>query len=212
MNNIKTLIATAVLLVVGFTASAQSPQARFNPRNFLGNNQAVLITNNATVNFGDSLVPYTNNAGITVYSLTNTYTTNYTSGVTGTNANVYFGQAWIDVPSYCDANGKNPSLALAIALAGNTARSTNIVTVTVQRLLTFTPNTTNNFVDINTTNQFQVAFWGLGTNNTTALLTNMPDAFVQGAAGFRVAKLATTDSSAAASLWVQCLQINGYAP
>lgn len=147
---IKSLLVVVLLLMLALPSSA----ANFFSRPFL-QGWSLIISTNATINYGDTNVPFASAANTNLlFSLTNTYipatftsvtATNYftnnmggasgwwTNSMTTNTAIGSWGTAWHDVPVVCNANGDVAnSLALTIAI-----RSTNAVTGTNRMTFTF---------------------------------------------------------------------------
>ncbi len=213
------------LLGLGLCLSANAQNYR--SVDLLSGNQSFFLTNAATIKYNDSLVGITNAQGTAVYSLTNLYSTSgfNASNTNLTNANVFFGQAWVDVPVWSDRNGNDASLSISYSALGLTARSTNTVTLTFARVMKGTQSgltgtnaylngTPIYFVDTNSADEFVFSY----TNSTgTApipvnIMTNIPTAFMQGSWGIRLQSIASTDNGAAAAYAIQYLGVSGYQP
>lgn len=206
MKFLKYLIVSLAVLVLPLTAPAQN----FHAIDMLGGARSFQLTNNATVNYNASLVPFTNLLGGTVYSLTNLYSTNgiITPGTVLTNSSTWANTAWIDVPVFSDRNGNAAAAAFALAWIGDTAKSTNTITITLAKL---TKNNAGVFVPGTQT----ADKWTLllsGSQAAGAMVTNVPAALIQGAAGLRVNSIGLSDGSGAASLNITAMSINGYVP
>lgn len=220
----KRLISLLVLMVLAVTVSAQT----FQYRSFLGPNLSIQLTNTATTGstytYGDSSIWYSNSQGVAVLSLTSYYSTNgFTAAAQAnyqTNANVTYGQAWYDVPSFSDRNGNNASITFSVS-GTSSARGTNAIVCTLVKLLKKDPGTQELSMptaSMGTANEwtFGTDFAGLSfTNQVSNLITvstNLPSAFVQGAAGFRVKTITFADNQAAATFTLQSMGIGGYVP
>lgn len=198
-------IAVAVMALAG-SAISQT----FVARSFLADNQAVWLTNLTTTTYADIGVPFTNAVGGAVYSLTNLYSTNslIAPGTLYTNSNVYYGQAWYDVQGFSDRNGNNASASISLYGVGSTTRSTNTLTLTfvkMQKLVNNIPT----LASTDAQSQFVVA---ITPNGTTAIgvTTNVPTAFMQGAAGIRLKTIVSADDGAAGGFYLQSATLGGY--
>ncbi len=207
----KKLFVSIALAIVVVTSYGQNMQ-NFVAKDFLAGAQAVFLTNNTTTAYGDVGVPYTNQSGAAVYSLTNSYSTNGLTapGTLYTNQYLYYPAAWQDVPSFSNNNGDNASAALTISLVGTTASTTGSMTFTFVQMLgknasgLTTPATATN-------NKFIIAVVPTGTTLLT-MSTNIATAQMQGSAGWRLSSIVEPNNAAAGGVMLKAVTLNGYQP
>jgi len=200
------------MLLLGGRADAQ----QFHSFDFLGGNRSVYITNNTTINFGDTNVMYTNVLGVAVFSNTNLYTTNALGSAgpytTFTNASLYFGNAWSDVGGFSDRNGNAAQAAIGVSYIPGNARSTNSVTFTFGKLMIsgYTNGSPVYVVGTQPSDKWSFALTNAASVANVATVTNIPTALMQGAAGLRLISTVTADNGAASFFNVTTLNLQGY--
>lgn len=207
----KKLIASLLLA----TSLASIKAQEFRSVDFLGSHGPVILFNSNTVLYGAVSVPYTNNIAtanwytngvlpIVVFSMTNLYSTNFLlSSTSFTNANIgQFDPAWIDAKLAPDRNGGIGKAALAVSVSGVDAIGTNTITFIVEKLTRqWNPSSSTwTYIPGNTTADqwtFSIAptFASAGNTTSTTLVTNVPDAMVQGSWGLRVQSIAVNSNS-----------------
>lgn len=218
----KVLIALSVLAAL--SASALDPVNN----SFFGGNKAIIITNNSTVNFGDSAVFYVAPNRIGLFSglsnniLPNAYSAAgsqvafdsplatswyYTNSVTANSINNLNPNAWSDIPCGSDRNGNQVAANIAVTFNGiNNANTTNLVTFTIGRIC--------DGVNVSTVSNEKITMAQALANGTTAVTysTNLPSTFVQGATKLRLLSIAVNNVSSSSYVIVSNVTLNYFSP
>jgi hypothetical protein len=208
--------------VVMLTSLASFGQT-FKYVSFLGGNQSVYLTNNVALSYGDTLVAYTNVMGVSVYSLTNLYTTAAFTAATlaavVTNSNTTFPAAWLDVSAFANKSGdivSGGAYALSATLKGSSASATNVTFVFTpilgtKTVKTLTGNATLSPILGTSADQVTLTVLSAGTALVSAR-TNIPPAQAVGVQGWRLTSITTANNGLAANVYVLNAGLSGFAP
>lgn len=218
----KFLFIIALCAAGVITASAQLSSPTFYSASFLAGNQSIYLTNATTTLYGAANVGYTNAQGTAVFSNTNLYTTNgfggkVATGGTFTNSNVFFGNAWNDVPSFSDRNGNNASASISVTITGGENNySTNLVGFLFEALTVANSSPNGLFqgsLPVTAPSQGFSFVVSPATNGVAVTVsTNLPASFIQGAAGIRLVAVTNTTAAAAEFKYINSITLNGYRP
>lgn len=218
------------LLLAGTSVLAQGPSYKHTPLQFLSLGGNLYLTNNGSLTAFPTNVQFLNALGTSNITAGAPFFTNsivQPSGTTVSNI-LYYPYPWHDVNIFTDGNGDVAPLTVSAVInnqvympqgnqnagpgtnfpgivAALNASNTQVITFTFQKVLWETN------ADLSTTNQFSFNATCNGTNEVI-VSTNLPTAFVQGAAGIRLSAVSSTSVNNTFGNVINRVTVTGWSP
>lgn len=128
------------------------------------------------------------------------------------NTNITFGNAWVDVPAFCNADADQGTAVITVSSEGATASATNIVTFVFAPIFNGTNYVTsgpNGAAPLEGVEKLTLLVALTGATATTAK-TNVPTAFMQGAQKIRLVSVTTGNQTGALPAKIRYVTLSGY--